>query len=195
MRLIVGLGNPGKRYAKTLHNAGFLACDRFADRNRLGPETEKFQGTFRRGRVAGHDVGVLKPGTFMNLSGGAVAEALRYLPVEPGDLIAVYDEMDIPAGRLRLRKSGGHGGHNGMRSLIEHLGTSDFPRIRIGIGRPEGPRDATGHVLSRPGAEQMRVFEETLDRAAAALESILVDGIDIAMNRFNAEERGEVAGG
>jgi len=195
VRLIVGLGNPGKRYAQTLHNAGFLACDRFAERNRLGAEAQKFQGSFRRGRVADQDVGVLKPGTFMNLSGSAVVEALRYLPVEPGDLIALYDEMDIPAGRLRLRKSGGHGGHNGMRSLIEHLGTSDFPRIRIGIGRPEGPRDATGHVLSRPSTEQARIFDETLDRAAEALESILKEGIDIAMNRFNAEDRGPVAGG
>ena len=193
MRLIVGLGNPGKRYASTLHNAGFLACDRFAERNRLGPEQRKFQGAFRRGRVAGHDVGVLKPETFMNLSGEAVAEALRYLPVAPADLIAVFDDMDIPAGRLRLRKSGGHGGHNGMRSLIEHLGSSEFPRIRVGIGRPEGERDATGHVLARPAAEQARVFEQTLDRAAEALEAILKDGIDAAMNTFN--DRGRVAGG
>jgi len=194
MRLIVGLGNPGKRYASTLHNAGFLACERFAERNRLGPEAHKFQGAFRRGRVGAHDVGVLKPETFMNHSGEAVAEALRYLPVEPGDLIAVFDDMDIPAGRLRLRKAGGHGGHNGMRSLIEHLGTSDFPRIRVGIGRPEGERDATGHVLAKPAAEQARIFEATLDRAAEALEAILKDGIEAAMNRFNVDERGPAAG-
>lgn len=185
MRLIVGLGNPGKRYASTLHNAGFLVCDRFADRNRLGPETSKFQGLFRRGRVGDHDVGVLKPQTFMNLSGSAVAEALRYLPVEPADLIAVFDDMDIPAGRLRLRKAGGHSGHNGMRSVIDHLGTQDFPRIRVGIGRPEPERDATGHVLARPAAEQARQFEETLDRATDALEAIVRDGIEAAMNRFN----------
>jgi PTH1 family peptidyl-tRNA hydrolase len=189
MRLIVGLGNPGKRYAATLHNAGFLACDRFAERNRLAPEVRKFQGAFRRGRVGGHDVGVLKPETYMNLSGEAVAEALRYLPVEPADVIAVYDDMDIPAGRLRLRKAGGHGGHNGMRSLIEHLGTAEFPRIRVGIGRPEGERDATGHVLARPAAEQARIFEQVLDRAAEALEVILEDGIDAAMNRFNERAR------
>jgi PTH1 family peptidyl-tRNA hydrolase len=186
MRLVVGLGNPGRRYASTLHNAGFLVCDRFAERNRLGPESAKFQGLFRRGRVGEHDVGVFKPQTYMNLSGSAVAEALRYLPVEPADLIAVFDDMDIPAGRLRLRKSGGHSGHNGMRSLIEQLGTRDFPRIRVGIGRPEGERDATGHVLARPDAEQARLFDETLERAALALESILRDGIEAAMNRFNA---------
>jgi PTH1 family peptidyl-tRNA hydrolase len=189
MRLIVGLGNPGKRYASTLHNAGFLAVDRFAERNRLGAQTRKFEGSFRRGRVAGQDVAVLKPETFMNLSGESVAEALRYLPVEPADVIAVFDDMDIPAGRLRLRKSGGHGGHNGMRSLIEHLGTGDFPRIRVGIGRPEGERDATGHVLAKPAADQARIFAETVERAALALESILADGIDTAMNRFNAEDR------
>jgi PTH1 family peptidyl-tRNA hydrolase len=195
MRLIVGLGNPGKRYASTLHNAGFLAVDRFAERNRLGPEARKFQGAFRRGRVAGQDVGVLKPETFMNLSGESVAEALRYLPIEPTDVIAVFDDMDIPAGRLRLRKSGGHGGHNGMRSLIEHLGTTDFPRIRVGIGRPEGERDATGHVLAKPAADTARIFDENVDRAAQALESILADGIDIAMNRFNSDERDRAADG
>jgi PTH1 family peptidyl-tRNA hydrolase len=131
----------------------------------------------------------------MNLSGESVAEALRYLPIEPTDVIAVFDDMDIPAGRLRLRKSGGHGGHNGMRSLIEHLGTTDFPRIRVGIGRPEGERDATGHVLAKPAADTARIFDENVDRAAQALESILADGIDIAMNRFNSDERDRAADG
>jgi PTH1 family peptidyl-tRNA hydrolase len=186
MRLIVGLGNPGKRYAQTLHNAGFRVCDAFAQRNRLGPESPKFEGQFRRGRVADQDVGVLKPETFMNLSGSSVSEALRYLPVEPQDLIVVYDEMDIPAGNLRLRKAGGHGGHNGMRSIIEALGSQDFARIRVGIGRPEAERDATGHVLAKPAAEQAKLFEDSILRAAEALESILRDGIDIAMNRYNA---------
>jgi PTH1 family peptidyl-tRNA hydrolase len=122
----------------------------------------------------------------MNLSGSSVAEALRYLPVEPQDLIVVYDEMDIPAGALRLRKGGGHGGHNGMRSIIEALGTQDFPRIRVGIGRPEAERNATGHVLAKPAAEQAQLFEDAIVRAAEALESILREGIDIAMNRYNA---------
>jgi PTH1 family peptidyl-tRNA hydrolase len=194
MRLIVGLGNPGKRYARTLHNAGFLVCDRFAERNRLGAETHKFRGAFRRGRVGGQDVGVLKPQTYMNLSGEAVAEALRYLPVEPQDLIAVYDDMDLPAGRLRLRKAGGHGGHNGMRSLIEHAGTTDFPRLRVGIGRPEPGRDATGHVLARPAPDDAAVFARAVERAAEALEAIVVEGIEAAMNRYNKAPEDEESG-
>ncbi len=186
MRLIVGLGNPGKRYEQTPHNAGFLACDRFAQRNHLADEVRKFEGQFRRGRVGGIDVGVLKPETYMNLSGRAVAEALRYLPAEPADLILVFDDMDIPAGKLRLRKGGGHGGHNGIRSVIESTGTADFPRLRVGIGRPQGRRDATGHVLGKLGGTEQERFAETIDRAAEALEQIITEGMEAAMNRFNA---------
>ena len=186
MRLIVGLGNPGRRYRATLHNAGFRVCDRFAERNRLDGEVRKFEGLFRRGRIEGEDVGVLKPETFMNLSGRCVAQALRYLPAEPSDLIVVFDEMDIPAGKLRLRKAGGHGGHRGIRSVIESVGTSEFPRIRVGIGRPRGGRDAIAHVLSKASAAERRRFEETVEFGAEALEAILSEGIDIAMNRYNA---------
>ena len=127
MQVFVGLGNPGARYAETPHNAGFLVCDRFAARHRLPAPAEKFQGLFTRGKVLGHDVGVLKPQTYMNLSGDSVAQALRYLPVEPHELVVVFDEMDIPSGRLRLRKSGGHGGHNGLRSIIERIGSQVDP--------------------------------------------------------------------
>jgi PTH1 family peptidyl-tRNA hydrolase len=190
MHLIVGLGNPGKRYENTPHNAGFQVCDAFARRNHLGDEVRKFEGSFRRGRVSGKDVGVLKPETYMNLSGRAVAEALRYLPVEPEDQILVYDDMDIAVGRIRLRKSGGPGGHNGIRSVIEHTGTRDFPRLRVGVGRPEGKRDATGHVLGRlPATEQQR-FMEDVERAAEALETIIAEGMDAAMNRFNPKPVG-----
>ena len=115
MRLIVGLGNPGARYKDTVHNAGFRACDRFAERHRLGNPVTRFQGLFWRGRACNEDVGVLKPQTYMNESGRSLSEALRYLPAGSGDVIVVYDEMDIPEGRLRIRKQGGHGGHNGIR--------------------------------------------------------------------------------
>jgi PTH1 family peptidyl-tRNA hydrolase len=185
MRLIVGLGNPGQRYRDTPHNAGFLACDRFAERNRLGAEARKFQGRFRRGTFAGEDVGVLKPETYMNLSGRSVAEALRYLPVEPGGLIVVLDDMDVPAGKLRLRHSGGDAGHNGLRSVIDHVGTREFPRVRIGIGRPTPERDATAHVLSRPPEQEQRRLALTVELAAEALETILAEGIEAAMNRYN----------
>lgn len=185
MHLIVGLGNPGPRYAETPHNAGFAVCDRLVEKHRLPAPSEKFKGLFTRGKLAGKDVGVLKPQTFMNLSGEAVAAALRYLPVETPDLIVVFDEMDIPGGKLRLRKAGGHGGHNGLRSIVEQLGSSDFPRIRVGIGRPPAGREPTGHLLSRiPAAERER-YSATIELAVEALEMALAQGFEAAMNRFN----------
>lgn len=184
MHLFVGLGNPGRRYRDTPHNAGFAACDGYAARHRLGDEVRKFHGGFRRGRVGEEDVGVLKPETYVNLSGEAVAEALRYLPVEPQDLVLVFDDMDLPLGKLRLRKSGGHGGHNGVRSVIERLGTQDFARIRIGVGRP--PRGRGGHLLARVRGEDRRRFAETIDRTVDALDTVVRDGFEAAMNRYNA---------
>lgn len=185
MRLIVGLGNPGTRYRDTPHNAGFRACDRFVERHRLGPAAHKFGGAFYRGRVAGRDVGVLEPETFMNLSGESVADALRYLPVEAEDLIVLFDDMDLPLGRVRIRPRGGAGGHNGVRSLIEHVHTQDFARIRIGVGRPAGRTSATGHLLGRVRGEDRENFEKTVDRAVEAVEAVLDCGVDEAMNRFN----------
>lgn len=185
MLLFVGLGNPGPRYAETPHNAGFAVCDRLALKHRFPPPTGKFQGSFTRGKLSGHDVGVLKPQTFMNLSGQSVAAALRYLPVEPADLVIVFDEMDIPGGKLRLRLSGGHGGHNGLRSIIEQIGFSDFPRIRVGIGRPPAGREPTGHLLSKVHADDRERYSATIDLAVEALETVASEGFEAAMNRFN----------
>lgn len=184
MRLIVGLGNPGTRYRDTPHNAGFLVCDRLAERHHLGKETKKFRGLFRRGRMGAHDVGVLKPLTYMNLSGESVAEALRYLPVEPEDVVVVFDEIELPAGKIRVRPGGGAGGHNGVKSVIAHLGSREFPRIRVGVGRP-GRGDPTGHLLSRVRKDERERFEQTIERATDALEAVLTDGVREAMNRFN----------
>lgn len=185
MRLVVGLGNPGARYRDTPHNAGFRACDVLAARHRIGDEQRKFQGSFRRGRVLGHDVGLLKPETYMNLSGESVAEALRYLPVAPEDVILLYDEIDLPAGKLRIRPGGSAAGHNGVRSVIEQLGTDAIPRVRIGVGRPARGRDPTGHLLGKPRAELREIFEKAIERAADAVEAILELGIREAMNRIN----------
>ncbi len=185
MRLIVGLGNPGRRYSETPHNAGFRVCDRLAERHRLGDESRKFQGMFRRGRIGDEDVGVLKPETYMNLSGQAVAEAVRYLPLEGEDIVLVFDDIELPAGKLRIRPGGGHGGHNGTRSVIECLGNRDFPRVRVGVGRPEGQRDPTGHLLSKLRSEERERFEETIVRATEAVETLLDVGVEEAMNRYN----------
>jgi PTH1 family peptidyl-tRNA hydrolase len=185
MLLFVGLGNPGPRYADTPHNAGFVVCDRFAARHRFPAPTEKYQGVFTRGKVGAHDVGLLKPQTFMNLSGQSVAAALRYLPVEPAELVVVFDEMDIPSGKLRLRRAGGHGGHNGLRSIIELLGSSDFPRIRVGIGRPPAGREPTGHLLSKVSPDERERYSATIELAADALDMVIDQGFEAAMNRFN----------
>ncbi len=185
MLLFVGLGNPGPRYAETPHNAGFAVCDRFVEKHRLPAPAAKFQGLFTRGRVAGQDLGILKPQTFMNLSGQSVAAALGYLPVEPADLVVVFDEMDIPGGKLRLRRAGGHGGHNGLRSIIEQLGSSDFPRIRVGIGRPPEGHEPTGHLLSKVRADERERYSATIELAVEALEMVISEGFEAAMNRFN----------
>jgi peptidyl-tRNA hydrolase, PTH1 family len=185
MLLFVGLGNPGHRYAETPHNAGFAVCDRLAAKHRFPAPTEKFQGLFTRGKIAGQDVGILKPQTFMNLSGQSVAAALRYLPVEPPELVVVFDEMDIPGGKLRLRRAGGHGGHNGLRSIIEQLGSSDFPRIRVGIGRPPAGHEPTGHLLSKVRADERERYAATIELAVDALEMVITQGFEAAMNRFN----------
>ncbi len=185
MRLIVGLGNPGARFRDTPHNAGFRVCDEFAERHHLGDEVRKFEGLLRRGHALSQDVGVLKPLTYMNLSGKSVADAIRYLPAEGRDLIVVFDDMDLPAGRLRIRPDGGHGGHGGVRSLIEALGMRDFPRIRVGVGRPPEGRDPTGHLLSRVPYDERAGFQDSIERAVAALEVILEHGVDEAMNRYN----------
>ena len=186
MRLIVGLGNPGRRYRDTPHNAGFLVCDGFAERHGLDAEVSKFEGLWRRGRVAGEAIGVLKPTTYMNLSGRSVAEALRYTPAEGKDLILVFDDLELPLGKLRIRPGGGHGGHNGTRSVIESIGQRDFPRLRVGVGRPsEGQRDPTGHLLSRVRSENRDQFRQTVERAVEALDCLLEHGVDEAMNRYN----------
>lgn len=186
MRLLVGLGNPGARYRDTPHNVGFQVCDRLAERHRLGAPARKFDGDFWRGRVAGEDVGILKPETYMNLSGRSVAEAIRYLPVEGADLIVVMDDMDLPLGRIRVRPHGGDGGHRGLRSIIECLGTSGFPRVRVGVGRPPEGRGATGHLLGRTGPEARDRLREAVGRAIGAVETLITRGVEAAMNDYNA---------
>jgi PTH1 family peptidyl-tRNA hydrolase len=185
MRLLVGLGNPGRRYRGTPHNVGFQVCERFVERHHLGEPVQKFQGEFWRGRVVEEDLGVLKPETYMNLSGEAVAEAIRYLPADVEDLLVVFDDMDLPFGRLRIRPGGGAGGHRGLTSVIECLGVKDFPRVRVGVGRPPEGWNPTGFLLGRLSARSRQLLDEAVTRAVDAVETLLTDGIEEAMNRFN----------
>jgi PTH1 family peptidyl-tRNA hydrolase len=186
MHLVVGLGNPGSRYRETPHNLGFWVCDRLAESHGLRDEAQKFEARFRRGRIGSEDVGLLWPQTYMNASGDSVAEAIRYLPTAVEHLIVVFDDMDLPLGRLRIRPRGGHGGHNGLRSIVERLGSQEFPRVRVGVGRPPEGWSATGHLLRRIPEDLQPRFDEAVDRAAAAVRCILQEGVEESMNRFNA---------
>jgi PTH1 family peptidyl-tRNA hydrolase len=187
VKLVVGLGNPGRRYAATRHNVGFRVVERFAARHAIPLDQERFLGRYGRGRVLGLDVGVLAPETFMNLSGDAVAAALRRLPVEDParDLVVVLDDVDLPFGRLRIRPSGGAGGHKGLADIIEKLGRRDFARVRFGVGRPSLPMDTADFVLQRFAPEEEAALGPRVEEAVQALETLLTEGPAEAMNRFN----------
>jgi len=203
VKLVVGLGNPGPRYARTRHNAGFRVAECFAARHAIALDAERFGGLFGRGRVAlpgveSLDVGVLEPQSFMNRSGDVVALALSKLPVEDPsrDLIVALDDVDLGFGRLRLRAGGGAAGQKGLAHLIERLGRNDLPRLRFGIGRPQTPIDVTAWVLERFSPEQEQALPGLVATAADAIDAWLRDGLEAAMNRYNrpADQVGNSAG-
>jgi PTH1 family peptidyl-tRNA hydrolase len=187
MKLIVGLGNPGSRYAGTRHNVGFLVVERVARRAGIGLDGERLSGRFGLGRVAGEDVGLLLPSTFMNRSGEAVGAALEASPeIDPAtDLLVVFDDLDLPFGRLRMRRFGGAGGHRGVEDVIRVLGHGDFPRLRFGVGRPAEGVDPVEWVLSPFGPDEAAGLSPALDAAAQAVEEFVRDGVEMAMNRAN----------
>lgn len=184
MLLIVGLGNPGNEYEETRHNAGFMLVDLLCREHSIRLK-KGGKGLWGEGRIAGEDVILLKPMTYMNLSGLAVAEVLARQPLSPESIIAAFDDCDLPLGKVRIRKGGGSGGHRGLASLIENIGTREFPRIRLGVGRPPAG-DIVDYVLSPFGPGERHTVEEMLERAKEALDSIITSGIEQAMNRFNA---------
>lgn len=186
MKLIVGLGNPGREYAATRHNIGFMVIDRLARRLGLAVEKKKFKALFGQGQINSEKVLLAKPQTYMNLSGQAVAPLLRWHKLGPADLLVVYDDMDLPPGKLRIRPEGGAGGHKGMESIIMALGTEGFPRLRIGVGKPEVPGfNGASYVLSRLTADDAKTFEESVDTAAEAIHCIVSEGLEKAMNEYN----------
>lgn len=189
MKLIVGLGNPGREYAGTPHNIGFDVVDAVAGRHGLSWESSPEAAVMTRWRSAGAILA--KPLTFMNLSGHAVGGLLRYFRIEPLDLLVVVDEVNLELGRLRMRERGSAGGHNGLKSLIDQMGTSEFARLRIGVGRGEGRRNLSSHVLARFAAEDRAAVAETVDRSADAVEVFIAEGAAAVMNRFNRKEDGD----
>jgi peptidyl-tRNA hydrolase, PTH1 family len=188
-RLVVGLGNPGRKYENSRHNVGFVALD--ALRAGLGvPEyREKFAGAFTRGDGQGAAVALLKPMTFMNLSGQSVQSAMAFLKIEPADVLVLHDELDLAFADVRIKVGGGHAGHNGLRSLIEQIGSTDFVRVRIGIGRPlPGFRgEVADYVLSSFDPSERAQLDDVVARSVDAVRKILTLGVPAAMNRVNAK--------
>ena len=184
MKLIVGLGNPGKKYEKTRHNMGFMAVDLLADQAKIDVDKEVFHALLGRGTIFNEDVILFKPQTFMNLSGTAVQEIVHYFKIEIDDIIVVYDDMALEPGKIRLRKEGSSGGHKGMQNIIDCLSTEEIKRIRIGIGEP-GEWDNVDYVLSKPLKDEEPLIEEAIENAVGALKEALKSDFDRAMNKFN----------
>ena len=184
--LIVGLGNPGDKYDGTRHNAGFWAVDALADQGRFQITRVKFKALTAKTEVGGQGALVMKPTTYMNLSGEAVGEAARFYKIPPGRVLVISDDVDLPLGKLRIRTGGSAGGHNGLKSVIQHLGADQFPRLKVGVGgKPHPDYDMADWVLGKLQGEDKRVMDEAVKRAADAVECFLKDGPQKAMNRFN----------
>ena len=183
MKVIVGLGNPGRKYSDTRHNIGFRALEELARRHTIEKEESRFDSIIGHMRIDGEKVLLVKPLTYMNLSGKAVQPLMRWFKLDLAELIVVYDDMDLAPGAVRLRAQGGSGGHKGMTSIIERLGSKEFARIRIGIGRPDD--EAIDWVLGKFSTAEQKIIKQALDRTGDALECWVRQGIDRAMNEYN----------
>jgi PTH1 family peptidyl-tRNA hydrolase len=184
--LIVGLGNPGLKYAANRHNVGFRCLQHLAAAHSLSFDKRQKKARVALGAICGRRVVLAQPQTFMNHSGRSVAPLMRFYKVPVERLLVVYDDLDLPLGTLRVRPEGGSGGHKGMRSIIAQLGDQDFARLRIGIGRPPGQMDPAAYVLQGFAADEEPVVEETLERVVAAIETWLAEGVEMAMSRHNS---------
>lgn len=183
--LIVGLGNPGLEYSATRHNMGFLCLDRLATVQRLRFTGKRARSVVARGTISGNDVALAKPQTYMNLSGEPVRELLRLYGLKPNALLVVYDDVDLPTGTIRIRERGGPGTHNGMRSIVDEIDSTDFPRLRIGVGSPTDGQNLADYVLGVPSAEERVAIDAALDRAVGAIQLVARRGLPAAMNQFN----------
>ena len=185
MYIIAGLGNPTREYEKTRHNVGFEVIDVLADMLGTTVEEKKFKGCYGRGIIGGEKVLLLKPQTFMNLSGESIRAASDFYKVDPEHIIIIYDDISLDVGQLRIRKKGSAGGHNGIKNIIAHLGTQEFPRIKVGVGDKPKKMDLADYVLSRFSKEDRAAMEDAFKEAAKAVEVMITEGMDTAMNQFN----------
>jgi PTH1 family peptidyl-tRNA hydrolase len=183
MFLIVGLGNPGKEYDNTRHNIGFETIDYISNKYNIEINRKKFKGVCGEGFINNTKVILLKPSTYMNLSGESVAEAVKFYKLEKEEVIIIYDDISLEVGRLRIREKGSAGGHNGIKSIISHLASDVFPRIKIGVGQPKG--GLVSHVLGKFNKEEIEVLKEVVEAASVGVETIIKDSAKEAMNKLN----------
>ncbi len=188
MYLIAGLGNPGREYEATRHNVGFVALDMIAEKLNIKINKVKFKGLLGETRYAGKKLLLLKPQTYVNLSGQSVLDTLNFYKIPTAQLIVIYDDMDLPVGQIRIRPSGGSAGHKGVDSIIYQLSSEKFLRVRVGIGRPDGQKDAAAHVLSKFYDEEIDKIKTAVDIAAEAALKLISDGIEQVMNIYNGLE-------
>ena len=184
MKIVVGLGNPGNQYKDTRHNIGFLVVDELARRWNTPSWKRRYDAEVSEHRAIG-PVLLVKPQTFMNLSGNSVREAAKFYKTPSTDIVVIHDDLDLPAGRLRIRERGGSGGHRGIESMLSQLGADDFVRVRFGVGRPPEGWESADYVLGRFAPNEQALIKEAIDKAADAVEAILKEGTAPAMNRFN----------
>ena len=185
MKVIVGLGNPGKKYDNTRHNIGFEALDYIADKEGISINTGKHKALIGTGYMRGEKVLLVKPQTFMNLSGESLRPIMDFYKLEPEDFIIIHDDIDLDVGRLRIRKKGSAGGHNGLKSIISHLGSMDFPRVKIGVGEKPKGYDLADYVLSHFTKEEREEMKEGYEKSAEAAAMILRGDVEAAMNEYN----------
>lgn len=185
MYLIVGLGNPEQEYKQTRHNMGFDTINKIAKKYNIEINKNKFQGIYGKGEIEGKKVIILKPQTYMNLSGICIKQYISYYKIEQDKLLIIYDDMDIEPGKIKIRKKGSSGGHNGLKSIIQEIGTEEFQRIRIGIGKPSEYQDKINYVIGKVQEQELVELEKGTEKAEQAITEIIKNGIDIAMNKFN----------
>jgi PTH1 family peptidyl-tRNA hydrolase len=191
VKVIIGLGNPGVRYKMTRHNIGFQVVDRLAEINHILISTKRFKSSYGTGQIDSREISLVKPMTFMNRSGEAVKKWVNFFQVGLGDLIVVHDDIDLSFGRLRFKRRGGDGGHQGVRSIIELMGGNNFLRLKIGIGRPPQGMDPAEYVLNHFDQKEQPRVDELLTRAAEALKVMLLEGVQEAMNRYQKKGKTE----
>ena len=189
MKIVVGLGNPGREYQPTRHNVGFFLLDALAKDLDATSWKESQRELISETRIDGEKILLVKPQTFMNLSGESVGNLVSFYKIPLEDLIVAHDDMDLPVGKIRIRPKGSGGGHHGIESIIQHVGSSEFPRVRIGVGRPHENFSVISHVLAPFSSEERNLIDTAIEDLLPAVRCIITDGIDIAMNRFNPRRK------